>query len=158
LLREPRRFFSGRFHALSAKAALTALLMSGAFGALAGVVTRMSPRPFVLGGILLINAVGTAVIAAVVGYTATVLITREKMAFRRVFGVFALSSAVILLFSWVPHLIVVTEPWRWLLIGFGLRHACGLKIWQTLAVVIVTVASIYMLFCSALPLMAADTV
>jgi len=154
LLREPRRFFRERFQRIGAREALGALLMSGLFCSLAGVITRMSPRPVVLGIIYLINAVGMAFIAAAIGFTVMVLITGRKTGFGRVFAIVALSSAVILLFSWVPHLIVVTEPWRWLLIGFGLRYACGLKIRQILAVVGATIALLIALFYSVLPLIA----
>lgn len=83
-------------------------------------------------------------IAAIVGYSLIRLFTGKRMAFHHFFAIYALSSAVTLMISWIPVFIVPAEIWKWWLIGIGLIKIIGLWVYQAvitigLSVFIITI-------------------
>jgi hypothetical protein len=76
----------------------------------------------------------------------------RKTSIARIYAVVALATAPTLLFSWIPAAGFVTEPWRMLLIGFGLNKACEFSWKQSILLLVAAFGSLLLLLWSALPL------
>ena len=59
-----------------------------------------------------------------------------------------------MLASWIPLLVWVTEPWKWVLILVGMVKGCGLRWVQAIGIAGVTVFILILLFWSLAPVMA----
>jgi len=154
ILKEPRRFFSEMPEDMKVKQPLGFLLISGIFFAGAGLVTSMPDNLFFWGGVYFINAVGMAFIAAGFGYIIMTIIIGKKVTFKKFFSVFAFSSGVTLLVSWIPFFIWITEPWKWWLIGTGMIRGFGFRRRHAVLIVGLTICIIILFFRSVLPLIA----
>ena len=155
LLGQPRRFFSDLPGDLGIHKPLGVLLVSSLFFACASLVSLMPSRPIVTGLILLANAVGMALIGAVVGFGAATFVIGRRVAFSRFLSIYAFASGVTLLAAWVPFFLWLTELWRWWLIGTGMKNACGFNLSQALLIIGLSVLVIFLLFWSVLPLLSA---
>ena len=153
LLGRPRRFFGDLPGDLGIYKPLGVLLVSSLVFVGASLISLMPSRPIVVGSILLVNAVGMALIGAVVGFGTATFVIGRRVAFSRFFGIYALSSGVTLLAAWVPFFLWLTEPWRWWLIGTGMMNACGFRLSQTLLIIGLSVLVIFLLFWSVMPLL-----
>lgn len=151
LLSEPRRFFSELPQEVKLKQSLGFLVVSGLFFAGASLAGTMYPNPLLMGGIFFINAVGMAFITAGFGYMVMTMSIKDRVSFSRLFSIYAFSSGVTLLASWVPFFLVLTEPWKWWLIGTGMVKHCGFRVKQALLVIGVSVAVLVLFFWSLLP-------
>lgn len=152
LLSEPRRFFSEMAQEMYWKNAFCFLLISSLFYAAASVVGSMSPRPLVMGGIYLTNAVGMTLIAAIIGFTALSMSLGKRVSFGTFFSIYAFSSGVTLLSSWMPYFLVITEPWKWWLVYTGLKNVCRLSGLQSFMIIAASIAIQLLLFWTLLPL------
>jgi len=113
------------------------------------------PNPAFTAGILLLNAMGMVFIASGAGYMVIMITLGKRIAFQRVFAIYAFSSGVTLLASWMPFFLIITEPWKWWLICTGMtRHLC-LSWKQTLSAVILSVGMIILFFWSLIPMLKA---
>ena len=135
LLARPRVFFRQLPEPCLVRYPLIFLLLSAGMATAASLISGKLANPLAGGAIFFINAVGLTMIFAALGYLAVRLILVKKMAFSRVFAVYALSSGLVLHAAWMPHFWIFTEPWKWWLIGMGMIHACNLKTAQALAVI-----------------------
>lgn len=151
LLGKPRKFFNTLPQSSGLKQPLCFLFVSSAFFAGASLIIIRPPNPFLMGGILFINAVGMVLIAAGIGYMVMTMIMGRQVAFTRFFSIYALSSGVTLLVSWLPFFMWLTEPWKWLLIGSGMVKACGFRRSQALAIILLSLAILILFFWALLP-------
>jgi hypothetical protein len=124
------------------------LLVSSLLFAGACVIAQPGPQPVYLGPIYFANAVGMTLIAAGAGWLIITLMRGREIAFRRVFTIYALAAGITLLASWVPGLVLLTEAWKWWLIGTGMTRGLGLPRHQALTVVAISIALIILLFWS----------
>jgi hypothetical protein len=150
LVGEPRRFFADRADETGTRFPLSFFLISAIISAGAAMAGGRHSAPML--GIFLINAVGMAVLAAGIGYMIMVMTLGPKASFGRFFSVYALASGVTLLASWVPFFAIITEPWKWWLIGVGMIQCLRLSVRQALWIIAVSVAVIVLGFWSALTL------
>jgi len=148
-VREPRRFFSDLPPDIGLKQPLGFLLVSCLFFTIASMARNMTSNP-VVGCILFINAVGMVFISAGLGYMLMVIFMRKKVPFSLFFNIYAFSSGVTLLASWVPFFVWLTEPWKWWLIGTGMVWSLGFKRSQALLIVGLSVILIVLFFWSAI--------
>lgn len=102
----------------------------------------------------MVNNFGMVILTVSVAYAVMVPLAGTGIGFHRLFGVYAYSSGVTLLFSWNPALIMFTEPWRWWLTWKGMRLECGLSPLQSAIILTLSILIIVMLFCILLPLTA----
>ncbi len=105
-----------------------------------------------MAGIHLFNAVGMTFIMAGLGYLVMGLSIGKKVPFARLFSIYALCSGVTLLVSWIPYFAVLTEPWKWYLIGTGLTKSCGLKLKEALLIIGMSLAIWILFYWSLMPL------
>ncbi|MFH2064328.1 MAG: hypothetical protein ABIK15_03890 [Pseudomonadota bacterium] len=103
------------------------LIISALLFTAASLVFQRPPSLLITGAILLGNALGMVMILSFISYLVMVLSIGKKASFRQIFSIFAYASGTSLMAAWIPHLLIVSEPWRWCLIGIGLTRGCGLK-------------------------------
>lgn len=142
LLIEPGAFFTDTERPDEVRPALVFLSAGGVFNAAAGLLTG-SYAPAVMaqtGAILFINAVGTALTGAVIGYGVLALAGARGVPFNRVLWIYAFSSGMVLLVSWLPFSVWFTEPWRWWLLYTGFKNRCGISWKRAMGVVVVSLA------------------
>lgn len=152
LLGEPRRFFGGYPLESGWKQPLGFLILSSLFFTGAGIMLSPHPKSAVMAGIIFINAVGMPFVTAGLGYMVMLLIMGRRVKFRRFFSVYALSSGVTLLVSWIPFFLVFSEPWKWWLIATGMVRGFSFKWTQALLIIGLSVGIWLLLFWTALPL------
>ena len=146
LIREPKKFFMGLQGEAGLKKPLGFLIVSSILFALAGILGNIYTNPFVMGSIFLVNALGMVFIAAGLGYIVMTLTIGKKVGFNTFFSIYAFSSGVTLLASWVPFFFWLTEPWKWWLIGTGMVKCCGFKTIQAVSVIGLSVGIIILFF------------
>lgn len=126
MLVRPGTFFSQRFDRIATAQATGILLISSLFFAASGALIDTGGTPMRTGLILLVNALGMVGIGSVLSFlTATIFGVRQS-AFSRLWSVFCLCSAAVLLIAWVPGAFMLTEPWKWWLIGIGMVKGLGM--------------------------------
>lgn len=154
LIRAPKTFFGAYDDRVRRLSPVLFLAVSSLVSALSAMLLGSHSGNLIKGAILAVNGFGMATLAAIFAYMALVPVAGKGIPFGRLFGVFAHSSGVTLLFSWIPALVLLTEPWRWWLIWTGMRRGCGLTRGQAAVVLTLSFAMIVMLFWILLPLTA----
>jgi hypothetical protein len=142
----PHKFFSRLPQTSGMTQPLGFLILSAVFFSIAGQMHTRFQDFFLVGGIYVFNAVGMVFILAGLGYIVMTLSIGKKVGFVRLFGIYALCSGVTLLVSWVPHLALLTEPWKWYLIGVGMTSGCGLKLKEALLIIAISLGIWYLFF------------
>jgi len=150
LIRAPRAFFS-ELGDMDWRTPAKICCISAVFHVAVGF-TYIFGRSVPLALVLFCNAMLMPLITASLAHIFLTMFMRQRASLSRVYAVFALASAPALLFSWVPAVAFVTEPWRLLLIGFGLNKACGLGWKRAAFLVAITFVTLLLLVWSALPL------
>ena len=153
ILGRPRKFFSELPPATGMLQPLGFLVLSAVFFCAASLmnIVRLDSL-FLTGGIYLFNAVGMVFIMAGLSYLVMTLSIGPKVTFARLFSIYALCSGVTLLVSWVPYLVVFTEPWKWYLIGTGLTKGCGLKLKEAMLMIVLSLTVWILFYWSLMPL------
>lgn len=154
LLTRPRLFFATGFGAISSPQASSILLVSALFSAASGMLLNHNGAPLSMGLIRLINAIGMAAIGAVIGFlAATVTATAgQRHSFAHFWRIFSLSSGTVLLIAWVPSAFLLTEPWKWWLIGTGMVRGLGMSTTRAVITVLFTFGATVMLIYALLPI------
>jgi len=146
IMGHPRKFFSRLPQSKGMTQALGFLILSAVFFSAAGQLHSNLQNFLAVGGIRMFNAVGMVFILAGLGYVVMTLSIGKKVGFARFFSIYALCSGVTLLVSWVPHLALFTEPWKWYLIGVGMTRGCGLKLKEALLIMSISFGIWYLVF------------
>ena len=160
LVKRPSRFFLGLPDDIGLRFPATTLLFSVIFSSAAGLMLVQTNR-LVMFGVLFLNGALIPFIAAGIGYLLASVIMNIRVGFPKFFAVYAFANGVVLLVSWVPALVMFTEPWKWILIGIGLVKGLGFSRFQAIFLVIVSVCLmivLYWMFASLSPLGPAPTV
>jgi len=152
ILGQPRRFFSELPKNMGLKQPLGFLIISSLFFAGAGLINTMPPNPVIWGGVFFVNAVGMTFISAGLGYIVMVMVMGKHVQFTQFFMVYAFSSGVTLLASWMPFFIWLTEPWKWWLIGTGMIYNLDVKRSHVLLIIGVSVVMMVLFFYSLMHL------
>jgi len=152
ILGRPRKYFGELSPAVGMVPSLIFLIISALFFCAANLAAIRQQAVYIMGGIYLFNAVGMVFIMTGLGYLVMILSIGPKATFARVFSIYALCSGVTLLVSWVPYLVVFTEPWKWYLIGIGLVKGCGLKLKEAMLMIVLSLAVWILFYWSLMPL------
>lgn len=152
LLGQPRKFYDALPESIPMASVLGFLAVSSVFSSMASLLNTKIQNFFLTGAIYLFNAVGMVLIMAGLGYLVMVLCFGKKVSFARLFSIFALSSGVTLLVSWIPFFVVFTEPWKWWLIGTGLVKGCGLRLKEALLIITLSLAIWILFYWSLIPI------
>jgi len=121
------------------------LMLSSLFLTGAGL-TQVHERPLLMAGILLVNAIGMPFVTAGVSFMSMTMFIEKRVPFQRIFAVYAFSSGVTMLASWIPLFTWITEPWKWLLVSIGMVRGCGLNWKQTILVVGISILILVLFF------------
>jgi hypothetical protein len=148
----PRRFFKELPDPVGLRRAFGFLLVSGLFFTGASLL-YIQEQHALIGGIFLANALFMPFIAAAVSYMVMIMTLGRRVAFERLFAVYAFAAGVTLLVSWIPLSLWFTEPWRWVLVGMGMVKGCGLGWRQAILIIGVSIVILILFFWSLAPLM-----
>ncbi|MDK2957801.1 MAG: hypothetical protein PWQ57_3299 [Desulfovibrionales bacterium] len=151
LIRQPHRFF-GQIPLTGIRAPLKILAISAVFHA-AVSFTYVYGRSVPLTLILLANAMAIPFIMGGLAWMLQSMIYGRGVGFDKMFAVFAYASSVTLLFSWVPALGLLTEPWRLFIAVAGLAKGCDLGWKRGVILVVASVLLFLMLIWSAMPVL-----
>lgn len=138
LLRRPRVFFAkaleehGLFKALK-YLAISSLMVGATCLLHDGGPTLMAMI------VLFVNAMAMPFISAAVGLPAAALLARGELNMPKYFAVFAYAGGTAALLAWHPAFLWLAESIKWVLVGFGLVHGCGLKRWPAFFVMITSI-------------------
>ncbi len=127
LISEPGFFFSRLTWNEGFKRSLRFLLVSGLFFTLASLLSRFYEKPLIMGLVLFIGSMGMVVVSVGIGYLVMRMTPGRNVEFAHFFSIFAHAAGASLHLSWIPLFVVVSEPWKWWLIGTGLKKSCGLE-------------------------------
>ena len=152
MLGSPGEFFKNLPEEVGFKLPFFFLFMSSLFFTGASL-TCIQERRLVIGGILLVNAVFMPFIASGVAYLMMTMTMGKRVAFSRLFAVYAFAGGVTMLASWIPLFVWLTEPWRWGLILMGMVKGCGLKWIQSLLIAGGSIFILLLLFWSLSPIL-----
>lgn len=150
LLSSPIRFFSDVPAAETYKRAGTYLMVSAIFYTVASYAYFFN-QSLTVGAIILVNALAMPFVTGFLAYIFSTMFYGKKISMPRMFSIFAYSSGVVMIISWIPALVWVTEPWRGLLCLVGLVKAGELKWHQAIIVMGCTIISLLVLIWSFLP-------
>jgi len=151
LVRSPGRFFGNRGDELQGKQAILFLLVSSMLFTAASLLVLQCDNALISAMILFVNAFGMALVLSIIGYAVMGFSLGRKSTFGLFFSVYAYASGAVLLAAWIPSMVVFTEPWRWILIGIGLRYACGLSIYSAAWVIFCSITIATLLLWSIMP-------
>lgn len=152
MLGSPAEFFGQFPEKVSFQQPFCFLILSSLFFTGASLTCFRESR-FIMAGISLINAVSMTFISACTGFFVMAMTSGGKrVPFRRFFAVYAFSSGVTMLASWIPLFVWLTEPWKWVLIAVGMVKGCGLKWRQAIVIIGLSISIIVAFFWSLAPL------
>jgi hypothetical protein len=151
LLTRPAMFFANRFAKVSTSQAAGILIVSGLFFAATGSLLNPASASLTTGLILFINAIGMVAMGSVIGYLALFVTADRRYPFSHLFNVFSLSSGAVLLIAWVPSAFLLTEPWKWWLIGTGMVNGLGMTKTRAVIIVLFTFSATVIVVYSLLP-------
>lgn len=146
ILGHPRKFFGDLPESVGLAQAAGFLTVSAIVHCAAALIYTTPSNYLVMGGTLMANAIGMVFLLAGFGYTVVSVTSKSKVRFGRLFRIYALSTGVTLLISWVPALLVYTEIWKWWLIGTGMTYGLGFKWYRALAIVGFSIVTTILLF------------
>ena len=131
----PSYFFSQVGTTYTLRQALVFLLFATGFNTF-GLMTSVHGVSYSIPAVInIVNALAMPAIASLIALALTKIIPGKRVEFRRIFTVYAFSFGVALLASWVPSLLIFTEPGKWFLTAIGLNKSCGLNRVETFFVI-----------------------
>ncbi|MGD2125482.1 MAG: YIP1 family protein [Desulfobacteraceae bacterium] len=150
LLSTPGHFFRQLPKKPDLRHPLRFLLFGSLFFAGASL-TGVYTRPLLMAGILFLNAFTMPFITAAAGFMVMTIFIGRRVAFAKIFSVYAFSAGVTLLVSWIPFFVWITEPWKWWLIGIGLVKGCDLSRLQAILIIGLSIGIVVFFFMSLNP-------
>ena len=125
LLIEPGQFFKELPKKTTVKITVGFMVLSSLFYAVASLLTGAYGQPaWIMSMVFFMNALGTVLISAIIGYTTMMMLMGKKEPFPGVLSIYAFSSGITLFLSWLPFMLWFTEPWRWWLLYTGFKNSC----------------------------------
>ncbi len=150
LLKEPRKFFSGLSPEIGWKTPGCFLSASSIIYAIASAMNGTYPNPFFMGVIFFINAVGMVLITAFLGYTVMMVTIGKRLTFISFFAIYAFASGVTLIASWMSFFLIITEPWKFWIIGTGLVKFGKFTVKEAILIILLSVGLIILFLYSIL--------
>ncbi|MBT3487979.1 MAG: hypothetical protein HOG03_22155 [Desulfobacula sp.] len=150
LLIEPGQFFKELAGETTLKRSFGFIAICSIFFAVASLLTGAYSKPvWIMAFIFFINAIGIMIISSVLGYLAMVIIIGKSISFPVIFSVYAFSSGLTLLISWLPFFLWISEPWKWWLIYTGFKNTCKFTWQQALLILLLSITIQFFLIYSA---------
>jgi len=153
MLSSPARFFSELPQENGFVQPLGFLITSSIFFSAASMTTVAENR-LIMAGIWLVNAVAMPMIMAGITFMVMTLSMGKRVAFQRLFSVYAFAAGVTLLASWIPLLVWITEPWKWFLVVLGLVKGCGFRWIQAILIAATAIFILILMLWSIGPVIA----
>ncbi|MFZ5569207.1 MAG: hypothetical protein ACOZF0_02300 [Thermodesulfobacteriota bacterium] len=153
LVTAPGVFFENSRDRLVSTAPLVFLAFSAVLFTVLTLVFQPGTRSPLVAAILMGNAFGMVLILSFISYLVMVLSMGKRTGYRQMIGVFAYASGAGMMIAWIPHMLILSEPWRWFLVGMGLAKGLGLKWTGSLWIIFCAVTVMTILFRSVLPLL-----
>ena len=125
LLGSPRSFFTNLCGQDGLRIPFLFLLFSALFHT-GACMTYVVEKRLLMAGVILLNALVMPLAGACGGFLTARMSMGRRISFAALYTVFAYTSGVTLLASWIPLFAWITEPWRWILIGMGLVRFVGM--------------------------------
>ena len=145
MLGRPGTFFSTSLSDQDIKSPVIFLLISTVFYCSAGL-TVLKGNIVLSAGILALNAVIMPFITAVVSAFFIRLFTADSISFTRIFSIHAFAGGTVILAAWIPLILWITEPWKWILIVIGYAKGCGMPFMKAIIISVFTVGVIVSVF------------
>jgi len=151
MLSSPARFFGELPEKTGFSQPLGFLMVSSLFFAGASLTT-IKENQILMGGILFVNALVMPMITAGISFMVMTMSMGKRVAFERLFSIYAFAAGVTLLASWIPLFVWITEPWKWILIVLGMVKGCGFKWIQAILIAAASIFVLVLLLWSVSPL------
>ncbi|MBU1344361.1 MAG: hypothetical protein KKE44_26000 [Proteobacteria bacterium] len=148
ILIEPRRFFTELPNNTTGVKSLGFCMICSIFFAMANLFTGNYPSPVKMGSIFFFSSVGMVFISAGLSYMIMVMTIGKKSRFEVLFGVYAFSSGMVLLVSWMSFFLWFTEPWKWWLVYTGLKNTSRLAFKPAVLILLLTIMVQFLLLYS----------
>ncbi len=127
IVRKPGKFFSKIPEDLEIKFPFVFLIISCIISSCIVFLTQTQDNSFLKTGIYFINSIGMVFIAAGFSYALMTMFMKKRVTFTRFFSIYAFSTGVTVLVSWISFCIWMIELWKWWLIGTGMIKNFGFK-------------------------------
>ena len=145
MLGRPGNYLSASLSDQDVKTPVIFLLISTVFYSSASL-TVLKGNLILSAGILALNAFVMPLVNAVVSFFIIRLLTTGNAGFIRVYSIHAFAAGTVLLAAWIPMIIWITEPWKWILITVGYVKGCGMRYPQAIFISMITVGFIISVF------------
>ena len=145
MLGRPGTYLSSSLSGHDVKTPALFLLISTVFYSSASL-TVLKGNIILSAGILALNAFIMPVINAAVSLIFIRMLTTDNSGFIRIFSIHAYAAGTVLLAAWIPMILWITEPWKWILIIAGFVRGCGMTYLQAIIVSVITAGFIIGLF------------
>ncbi len=151
ILSSPGNFFAEVPDDISMRPGLGCLVISSLFFVCAGL-TQPHDGTLFIAAIGFTNALVMCFISTAVGFGTMTMILGRRVSFQKFFSVYAFAAGVTLLAAWIPLFVWLTEPWKWLLIAIGLVKGCGMRWFQAVMVIGISILVLVLFFWSLGPI------
>ena len=145
LLGAPGQFFQELSGETAFQKPLGFLILSAFFSTVAKLAL-IRDGYLILSAIFFINAVVMPMIASTIAFLVGNAALANRVRLRQYISVFAFASGTTMFLSWIPPLVWVAEPWKWILVYKGMTRGCGLRNMRAILIILVTVTVICLSF------------
>ena len=125
--------------------------MSAALYCCASLIFSPTGQPVAQAAVLALNTIGMVLVEIVIGYILVAILTGTFVSLKMITVIYAVSWATMLMIAWIPFSLWLTEPWKWLLIGIGLKKQYHLKGWKAILIVLSSIVLIVWIFNRFIP-------
>ena len=137
MLSRPGHFYESSLSDRDMKTPVFFLLISAAFFVSASL-TVIKGNIVISAGILTVNALVMPLITAAISMCFIRIFTGGSVSFIRIFSIHAFAGGTVLLAAWIPMIIWITEPWKWILIITGYVRGCNMTYLQAVIISVLT--------------------
>lgn len=137
ILIEPRLFFKELPGNTTWVKSLGFCMICSTFYVFAGILAGSAASPVKTGAVFFLISTGLMLLSSGLSYLIMVMTLGKKSKFELILNVYAFSSGVILLVSWMSVFLWVAEPWKWWLIFTGFKTTCNLSGKQSIVIILI---------------------
>ena len=117
----------------------------------ASLIVNSIGQPVNQVAVLAVNTMGMVLVEIVLGYIFVAILTGTFISLKTLSVIYAVSWSAMLLIAWIPFTLWITEPWKWVLIGIGLRKQYKLKGRMAVFIVLGSIVTIVFIFKRFIP-------
>ncbi len=139
LLIDPKLFFTQLANNATFLNSFGFCFICSLFFTAANLLTGEYAKPINMGFIFFFNSISTIFISSGLSYIVMVMFFGKRASFELIFNIYAFSSGIVFLISWMSFFLWFTEPWKWWLVYTGLRNSCKFQWKSALLILLSTV-------------------